>query len=123
MSDVRLRKVRVEPRTYARLKVLAGEFGIERVSALPKESVVQAIVKSGTNGAGFLALLVRNGLKANYTDLELDSKGRKKQVKDTCKFGGTPRFSRSDIESWIKLQPATSPKRAASKVSNKGDQK
>lgn len=39
------------------------------------------------------------------------------------KVGGTWRFSRSDIESWIKQQSAGSPKRAASKASNKGDRK
>lgn len=39
------------------------------------------------------------------------------------KVGGTWRFSRSDIESWIKQQSASSPERAASKTSNKGDRK
>lgn len=39
------------------------------------------------------------------------------------KLGGTWRFSRSDIESWIKEQSAGSPERAASKASNKGDRK
>ena len=39
------------------------------------------------------------------------------------KLGGTWRFSRSDIESWIKVQSAGSPERAASKASNKGDRK
>ncbi len=39
------------------------------------------------------------------------------------KLGGTWRFSRSDIESWIKEQSAGSPDRAASKASNKGDRK
>lgn len=39
------------------------------------------------------------------------------------KVGGTWRFSRSDIESWIKQQSAGSPERAASKASNKGDRK
>ena len=39
------------------------------------------------------------------------------------KLGGTWRFSRSDIESWIKQQSAGSPERAASKASNKGDRK
>jgi excisionase family DNA binding protein len=39
------------------------------------------------------------------------------------KVGGTWRFSRSDIESWIKQQSVGSPERAASKASNKGDRK
>ena len=39
------------------------------------------------------------------------------------KLGGTWRFSRSDIESWIKQQSVGSPERAASKASNKGDRK
>ena len=39
------------------------------------------------------------------------------------KLGGTWRFSRSDIESWIKQQSANSPERAASKTSNEGDRK
>jgi excisionase family DNA binding protein len=39
------------------------------------------------------------------------------------KLGGTWRFSRSDIESWIKQQSASSPERAASTASNKGDRK
>ena len=39
------------------------------------------------------------------------------------KLGGTWRFSRSDIESWIKQQSASSPERAASKTSNEGDRK
>ncbi len=39
------------------------------------------------------------------------------------KLGGTWRFSRSDIESWIKQQSAGNPERAASKPSNKGDRK
>jgi excisionase family DNA binding protein len=39
------------------------------------------------------------------------------------KLGGTWRFSRSDIESWIKQQSAGKPERAASKASNKGDRK
>lgn len=39
------------------------------------------------------------------------------------KLGGTWRFSRSDIESWIKQQSTGSPERAASKASNKGDRK
>ena len=39
------------------------------------------------------------------------------------KLGGTWRFSRSDIESWIKQQSAGSSERAASKASNNGDQK
>lgn len=39
------------------------------------------------------------------------------------KLGGTWRFSRSDIESWIKQQSAASPERAASEASNKGDRK
>ena len=39
------------------------------------------------------------------------------------KLGGTWRFSRSDIESWIKEQSAGYPERAASKGSNKGDRK
>ena len=39
------------------------------------------------------------------------------------KLGGTWRFSRSDIESWIKQQSASSPERAASKALNKGDRK
>ncbi|MCA0175249.1 MAG: helix-turn-helix domain-containing protein [Proteobacteria bacterium] len=39
------------------------------------------------------------------------------------KVGGTWRFSRSDIESWIKRQSVSSPERAASKASNKGDRK
>lgn len=39
------------------------------------------------------------------------------------KLGGTWRFSRNDIESWIKQQSAGSPERAASKASNKGDRK
>jgi excisionase family DNA binding protein len=39
------------------------------------------------------------------------------------KLGGTWRFSRSDIESWIKQQSAASPERAASKASSKGDRK
>lgn len=39
------------------------------------------------------------------------------------KLGGTWRFSRSDIESWIKQQSASSPERAASKASNKRDRK
>jgi len=39
------------------------------------------------------------------------------------KIGGAWRFSRSDIESWIKQQSATSSDRAASKASNKGDRK
>ncbi|MFC4486565.1 methylation-associated defense system helix-turn-helix domain-containing protein MAD1 [Tepidiphilus baoligensis] len=39
------------------------------------------------------------------------------------KVGGTWRFSRSDIESWIKQQSAGSPERAANKASNKGGRK
>nr|WP_074456069.1 helix-turn-helix domain-containing protein [Nitrosomonas eutropha] len=39
------------------------------------------------------------------------------------KLGGTWRFSRSDIESWIKQQSAGKPERAASETSNKGDRK
>lgn len=39
------------------------------------------------------------------------------------KLGGTWRFSRSDIESWIKQQSAGAPACAASKVSNNGGQK
>lgn len=39
------------------------------------------------------------------------------------KVGGTWRFSRIDIDSWIKQQSAGSPERAASKASNKGDRK
>ncbi len=38
------------------------------------------------------------------------------------KLGGTWRFSRSDIESWIKRQSVGSSERAASKASNNGDQ-
>ncbi|AMN47482.1 hypothetical protein ACG33_10290 [Steroidobacter denitrificans] len=39
------------------------------------------------------------------------------------KLGGTWRFSRGDIESWIKQQSAGRPERAASKASNKEDRK
>ena len=39
------------------------------------------------------------------------------------KLGGTWRFSRRDIESWIKQQSAGNPERAASKVLNEGDRK
>ena len=39
------------------------------------------------------------------------------------KVGGTWRFSRSDIESWIKQQSAGKPERATSGTSNKGDRK
>jgi len=39
------------------------------------------------------------------------------------KLGGTWRFSRSDIESWIKQQSAGKPERAASGTSNKGARK
>ncbi len=39
------------------------------------------------------------------------------------KLGGTWRFSRSDIESWIKQQSAGNPERAARKTSNKGNRK
>lgn len=39
------------------------------------------------------------------------------------KVGGTWRFSRRDIESWIKQQSAGNPERAASKASNRGDRK
>ncbi|NMQ19161.1 DNA-binding protein [Candidatus Competibacter phosphatis] len=39
------------------------------------------------------------------------------------KLGGTWRFSRSDIESWIKQQSAGNPERAAGKASNKRDRK
>ena len=39
------------------------------------------------------------------------------------KLGGTWRFSRSDIESWIKQQSAGKPERAVSGTSNKGDRK
>jgi excisionase family DNA binding protein len=39
------------------------------------------------------------------------------------KLGGTWRFSRSDIESWIKQQSAGTPKRVPSKASNKGGRK
>ena len=39
------------------------------------------------------------------------------------KLGGTWRFSRSDIESWIKQQSAGRPERAPRKASNKGDRK
>ena len=39
------------------------------------------------------------------------------------KLGGTWRFSRSDIESWIKQQSAGSPERATNKASNKADWK
>ena len=39
------------------------------------------------------------------------------------KVGGTWRFSRADIDVWIKQQSTGSPERAASKASNKGDRK
>ncbi len=39
------------------------------------------------------------------------------------KVGGTWRFSRIDIDSWIKQQSAGSPECAAGKASNKGDRK
>ncbi len=39
------------------------------------------------------------------------------------KVGGTWRFSRSDIESWIKQQSAGEPERATSGTSSKGDRK
>jgi len=39
------------------------------------------------------------------------------------KLGGMWRFSRSDIESWIKQQSAGRPERAPRKASNKGDRK
>ena len=39
------------------------------------------------------------------------------------KLGGTWRFSRSDIKSWIKQQSASGTEIAASKASNKGDRK
>jgi excisionase family DNA binding protein len=39
------------------------------------------------------------------------------------KLGGTWRFSRSDIESWIKQQSAGNPERAARKTLNKGNRK
>ncbi|WP_298136228.1 helix-turn-helix domain-containing protein [Acidiferrobacter sp.] len=39
------------------------------------------------------------------------------------KLGGTWRFSRSDIESWIKQQSAGSPERATNKASNKASNK
>ena len=39
------------------------------------------------------------------------------------KLGGTWRFSRSDIESWIKQQSTFNPECAATKASNKGDRK
>ncbi len=39
------------------------------------------------------------------------------------KLGGTWRFSRGDVESWIKQQSASNLERAASKASNKGDRK
>lgn len=39
------------------------------------------------------------------------------------KLGGSWRFSRSDIESWIKHQSAGSLERASSMTSNKGDRK
>jgi excisionase family DNA binding protein len=39
------------------------------------------------------------------------------------KLGGTWRFSRSDIEKWIKQQSAGNPRRAARKTSKMGDRK
>jgi excisionase family DNA binding protein len=39
------------------------------------------------------------------------------------KLGGTWRFSRNDIESWIKQQSAGKPEHAVRKTSNKGEQK
>lgn len=39
------------------------------------------------------------------------------------KLGGTWRFSRSDIESWIKQQSASSPERTARKALFKGERK
>jgi excisionase family DNA binding protein len=39
------------------------------------------------------------------------------------KLGGTWRFSRTDIESWIKQQSVGRPERAASKALNKGNRK
>jgi excisionase family DNA binding protein len=37
------------------------------------------------------------------------------------KLGGTWRFSRAEIEGWIKQQSTGTPERAASRASNKGD--
>lgn len=39
------------------------------------------------------------------------------------KLGGTWRFSRSEIESWIKQQSTATPERATNKASNKGNRK
>ena len=39
------------------------------------------------------------------------------------KVGGTWRFSRIDIDSWIRQQSTARPKRAARRTSNKGDRK
>lgn len=51
--------------------------------------------------------------------------GAKGSVSRRAPPGASPgwRFSRSDIESWIEQQSAGNPERAASKASNKGDQK
>ncbi|GHT96630.1 hypothetical protein AGMMS49545_22100 [Betaproteobacteria bacterium] len=38
------------------------------------------------------------------------------------KVGGTWRFSRADIERWIKLQSTTMPERATPETSNTGEQ-
>lgn len=39
------------------------------------------------------------------------------------KVGGTWRFSRIDIDSWIKQQSAAKPERAATETSSKGERK
>lgn len=80
MSVSRLTKEMLEPLALVLLKELAKGLGVEKVSALSKDAVIQAIVRTVTDAEDLLSLLQRDELKAICAGLGLDPSGREKQA-------------------------------------------